>query len=109
LGHNSSSLAELRKAASREGRAQTATKLHQHLIDESSKLAAIRTKDLYAYLSNVLDLGEAMRLAQFSTHIYIKLLDLYQVSPSVTALSTEQLWETFGDSSLAAWGIPKVC
>ena len=108
LGNEPSVLHELRHAASRAGRTQTAKKLYGHLVDQNCKLAALRVKDLYTYLSEILDLGEAKQLADSATLIYLKLLEVYQESPSITTSSTEELWTTYGDSSLAAWGIPRI-
>jgi hypothetical protein len=108
IGSNPSILGELRQASSSAGRVQTANKLYAHLVDKNCKLAAIRVKDLYAYLSGVVDFGEVKRLADSSTDIYLKLLELYQESPSITVLSVEELWSTYGDSPLAAWGIPRI-
>lgn len=99
---------ELRDAASPSGRARTAAKLHQRLVEQNCRLAAVRTKDLYAHLSNVLDLEEARRLAHFASLIYLKVLEVYQAAPSITKVSQEDLWATFGNSSLSAWGIPRI-
>lgn len=99
---------ELRHASSSAGRAETAKKLYVHLVDKNCKLAAIRVKELYMYLSGVLGLGEIKQLADSATQIYLKLLEIYQETPSAQSSSTKQLWATYGDSSLAAWGIPKI-
>lgn len=108
LGEDPSTLRKLREASSAAGRSQTAMKLHEHLVDENCKLAVIRTQDLYTYLADVLDIKEAIRLSKFAAYIHLKLLEVYQESPPILASSTEQLRATFGDSSLAAWGIPKI-
>lgn len=98
---------ELREATSPEGRTQTVAKLTKHIVEDRCKLAAVRVKDLYDHLPQGCDLMEALRLAQFASRVYLKLLEVYQESSS-TITSTEKLWKTFGDSSLAAWGIPKI-
>ncbi|MBD0266947.1 MAG: hypothetical protein ICV77_01510 [Cyanobacteria bacterium Co-bin8] len=108
LGNDPSMRSELREASSQNGRAQTAGKLNKHLIEQNCKLASVRTKNLYEQLPEILDFMEAVRLSQFASRIYLKLLEVYQDSPSVAVSSKAELLATFGDSSLAAWGIPKI-
>lgn len=99
---------ELREATSLSGRIRTATKLRDQTIDRNCKLAALRTKDLYTRLPETLYLEEARQLAQSCACIYFKLFDVYQEFHPVSTSSTEQLRAAFGDSSLSAWGIPKI-
>jgi len=99
---------ELRETSSPAGRTQTVAKLHRNLVEESCKLAAVRTKDLYNHLSEGCDFKEVVHLAQSASKIYLKLLEVYQESPSSVHPSKENLQNTFGDSPLAAWGIPKI-
>lgn len=108
LGNDPLIRSELRDASSPNGRARTVAKLHKRLVEQNCRLAAVRTKDLYAHLSGTLDFGEARRLAHFATLIYLKLLEVYQQAPSTITSSKEDLWTTFGNSSLAAWGMPKI-
>ncbi|HEY9881268.1 MAG TPA: hypothetical protein V6D29_22625 [Leptolyngbyaceae cyanobacterium] len=99
---------QLREAASQTGRAQTVAKLQKSVVEDKCKLAAVRMKDFYDHLPKVCDLMEAVRLSQFASRVYLKLLEVYQASPSAETASKEELWATFGDSPLSAWGIPKI-
>lgn len=108
ISNDSSIRRDLRDAASPIGRTQTVAKLPSRLVEEKCNLAAIRTKDLYTRLPEVCDFGEALRLAQFASRIYLKLLEIYRESPAVALSSKDALRQTFGDSSLSAWGIPKI-
>lgn len=99
---------QLRRAATQSGRAETVAKLPQPLIEEKCKLAAIQVKDLYDRLADNCDLKEVIRLSRFTSQVYLKLLELYQEAPSADTASKADLLETFGDSSLAAWGIPRI-
>jgi hypothetical protein len=108
IGSNPEIRQELRTVSSAQGRARTAAKLHKRLIEQNCKLAAVRTKDLYAHLSEGLDFAEAHRLAHFTSLIYDKLLEVYQTAPSVVHAAEEDSWATVAASSLAAWGIPKI-
>lgn len=99
---------ELRETASRKGRAQTVAKLSDKLVERSCKLAGIRVKDLYTKLPETLAFKEAVEMGRLASQIYLKLLELYQASPNSMQASTEDLWETYGNSSLVAWGIPKI-
>lgn len=95
-------------AASPEGRAATAAKLHEKLLDKNCKYAISQSRDLYADLQKILDLREALRLSQFALQIYIQLLKLYQELPSIEHPSTEQFWSHINSSPASAWGLPKV-
>ncbi len=75
---NKSDCNELIKAASGEGRALTANKLKDHVIDINCHMAWIQTKTLYAYIPNILDLNEARRITQFAYRVYRKLIEVYQ-------------------------------
>lgn len=108
IGNDPLIRSELRDASSPNGRSRTVAKLYKRLVEQNCRLAAVRTKDLYAHLSGTLDFGEARRLAHFATLIYLKLLEVYQEAPSTITSSKEDLWKTFGHSSLSAWGIPKI-
>ncbi|MBD0334448.1 MAG: hypothetical protein ICV62_03070 [Cyanobacteria bacterium Co-bin13] len=108
LGNDPSMRSDLREASSPDGRAQTVGKLNKKLVEQNCKLAAVRTKNLYEHLPSILDFMEAVRLSQFASRIYLKLLEVYKNSPSTEVPSKAELLATFGDSSLAAWGIPKI-
>lgn len=108
IGNDPLIRSELRDASLPKGRAQTAAKLPKYLIEESCKLAAVRTRDLYDHLPEACDVREAVHLSQSATRIYLKLMEVYQESPCVAMASKEDLWATFGNSSLSAWGIPKI-
>ncbi|TVP62790.1 MAG: hypothetical protein EA342_18715 [Leptolyngbya sp. LCM1.Bin17] len=108
LGQGTTVNHDLRSASSAQGRAQTVNKLHKNLINKTCRLAAIRVKDLFTSLPNVLDLDEVKQLSDASTNIYIKLLEVYQESLPIHITSPEQLRATYGESALSAWGMPKI-
>lgn len=95
---------ELAQAASLEGRANTAAKLEPSLVDIKCQMAGILARQLYEYTPNTLDLNEARRLTQSAYQIYLKLIEVYQLSSGITTSS----WAMAGDSSLCAWGIPDI-
>jgi Phycobilisome protein len=99
---------ELRKASSPVGRTQTVGKLHKNLVEESCKLAAVRTKDLYNHLPDGFDIKEVIQLAHFASRVYFKLLEVYQTTPASVRPFKKELHPSIGDSSLEAWGIPKI-
>jgi len=75
---NLSLYSSLQAAASAEGRALTAAKLKDNVLDVNCQMAWIQTKALYGYIPNVLDLSEARLITQFAFRIYRKLLEIYQ-------------------------------
>jgi len=96
---NSSSCDELLKAATPEGRASTADKLRDKMLDINCQMGWIQTKNLYSYIPNVLDLSEARRITKFSFRVYKKLLEIYQQqSPKIEV----------ENNSLSQWVIPAV-
>ena len=96
---NSSSCDELLKAATPEGRASTAHKLRDKMLDINCQMGWIQTKNLYSYIPNVLDLSEARRITKFSFRVYKKLLEIYQQqSPKIEV----------ENNSLSQWVIPAV-
>ena len=107
IGDNDLTRDKLRKAVSPHGRIQVVGKLDKQLVEEKCNLAAIRVKDTYASLNNF-DFRDVLRLAQFSSSVYLKLLEIYQDSPTVATSPTKEFRVMFEDSSLVAWGIPKV-
>jgi len=98
LVHNSS-CDELLKAATPEGRALTANKLREKMLDVNCQMAWIQTKNLYSYIPNVLDLSEARRITQFAFRVYKKLMEIYQQqSPKIE----------IENNTLSQWVIPAV-
>ena len=69
---------ELLKAAKSEGRAVTAKKLRDKMLDVNCQMGWIQTKNLYSYIPNVLDLNEARRITKFAFRVYRKLIEVYQ-------------------------------
>lgn len=108
LGHSATAHDELRHASSAKGRAQTVDKLRTKSIEKTCRLAAVRVKDLYTSLPETLDFDEVRRLADAATDVYVKLLEVYQNSLPIHISSPEQLRETYGESPLSAWGMPKI-
>jgi hypothetical protein len=68
----------LLEAASPQGRAVTAKKLKENVLNVNCQMAWIQTKTLYTYISNILDLSEARRITQFAFRVYKKLIEVYQ-------------------------------
>ena len=99
LLENPSSCDELLKAATPEGRASTANKLKDKMLDINCQMGWIQTKNLYSYIPNVLDLTEARRITKFAFRVYRKLLEIYQEqSPEIE----------IENNSLSQWVIPAV-
>ena len=96
---DSSSCDELLKTATLEGRASTAQKLRDKMLDINCQMGWIQTKNLYSYIPNVLDLSEARRITKFAFRVYKKLLEIYQQqSPTIEV----------ENNSLSQWVIPAV-
>lgn len=96
---DSSSCDELLKAAAPEGRALTANKLKDKMLDINCQMGWIQTKNLYSYIPNVLDLTEARRITKFAFRVYKKLIEIYQEqSPKIE----------IENNSLSQWVIPAV-
>ena len=94
-----SSCDELLQASTPEGRALTANKLREKMLDVNCQMGWIQTKNLYNYIPNVLDLTEARRITKFAFRIYKKLLEVYQQqSPNLE----------IDNNSLSQWVIPAV-
>ncbi len=94
-----SSQDELLKAATPEGRASTAKKLREKVIDINCQMGWIQTKNLYNYIPNVLDLTEARRITKFAFRIYKKLIEIYQQQSPKIELE---------NNTLSQWVIPAV-
>ncbi|NEO98315.1 MAG: hypothetical protein F6K58_06475 [Symploca sp. SIO2E9] len=89
--------AELLRASSPTGRALTASKLRQNIINLRCELAGIKAICLYSYIPNIVDLLEAKELTQCSYKIYFKILEIYQRQSPPAALIEEKLSAmTFG-------------
>lgn len=99
---------ELVKASSLAGRAATAAKLDEYLIDFNCQLAAVRARSLYEYVPSVLHLSEARRLTQYVSQVYRKLLEVYQTVSAEAASPIQRLGSTEGGPPLSAWGIPNI-
>ncbi|MBF2064428.1 MAG: hypothetical protein IGS39_08400 [Calothrix sp. C42_A2020_038] len=98
---NFSSDSELLENASSQGRALTATKLKDTVLNANCQMAWVQTKSLYAYIPNIFDLSEARRITQFAFRVYKKLIEVYQKqSPSEDEALTKQ-W-------LTAYGMPTI-
>ncbi|PAX52907.1 hypothetical protein [Brunnivagina elsteri] len=95
----------LLEAASSQGRALTAKKLKENVLNVNCQMAWIQTKTLYGYISNILDLSEARRITQFAFRVYKKLIEVYQKYPLEDfGNSTEQSQRDFEKSI----GIPSI-
>ncbi|MGI2907445.1 hypothetical protein [Tolypothrix sp. VBCCA 56010] len=101
---NGASADSLLKASSPEGRALTATKLKDNVLDINCNMAWIQTKTLYSYIPNILDLNEAKRITQFAFRVYRKLLDIYKKQ----SINTGSVSVESKDNSLTLWAIPAV-
>ncbi len=101
---NASSYNSLQQAASPQGRALTATKLKDHVLDINCQMAWIQTKTLYAYIPNIIDLKEAKRITQFAFRVYRKILEIYQQQ----SLNPDSPTEKLEANSLSMWGIPVI-
>jgi hypothetical protein len=98
-------------AASPEGRAATATKLNQRLIEIKCQMAAIETNCLYAYVPKVVDFSDAKLLAPYAFEVYKKLIEIYQESSAYTSSqSPSNLMAAVNskDVSLGSWGMPAI-
>lgn len=96
---DTSSCEQLLKASTPEGRALTANKLKDKMLDVNCQMGWIQTKNLYSYIPNVLDLTEARRITKFAFRVYRKLLEIYQQqSPKIEV----------ENNSLSQWVIPAV-
>jgi hypothetical protein len=90
---NLSADSSLQEAASPEGKAFTAAKLKDNVLDVNCQMAWIQTKALYGYIPNVLDLNEARLITQFAFRVYRKLLEIYQQQSLENNLLTAGLEE----------------
>ncbi len=105
LSIDDSSYASLVATASPEGRALTAAKLKDNVLDVNCQMAWVQTKTLYGYIPNILDLNEARRITQFAFRVYRKILEIYQKRFVSTASPTEK---ALTGNSVSAWGIPPI-
>jgi hypothetical protein len=91
----------VQQVASPQGRASTAAKMKENILNVNCQMAWIQTKTLYAYIPNILDLNEARRITQFAFRVYRKLLEIYQAQ-SLTETATNC------EASLCALGMPPI-
>ena len=68
LDNNQAIRDRLRLTASKQGRINTANKLHKHLIEDQCSLAAVRARELYSYY-DASTYEETVTLAQFTSRI----------------------------------------
>lgn len=101
---NPSSYSSLLVAASPTGRALTASKLKDNVLDVNCQMAWIQTKTLYSYISNILDLNEARRITRFAFRVYRKLMEIYQQQSLGDASDTAGL----EGNSVSLWGIAAI-
>ena len=101
---NASSSESLLKASSPEGRAATATKLKDNVLDINCNMAWIQTKTLYSYIPNILNLNEARRITQFSFRVYRKVLEIYQKQ----SINTGSISAESSGNSPILWAIPAI-
>ena len=105
------SVSNLVEASSPEGRALTAAKLNDLIIEIKCEIATIKTNALYAYIPNIVDLAEAKHLARFALLVYQKLIEIYQQpSQSATSLRVMRMQATVDSlrGSLSSWGMPPI-
>lgn len=85
------------------GRAATAAKLRDNLLDNKCQMAWIQAKALYSYIPNILDLNEARQITEVAFRIYKQLLEIYQ-QESVTDTSFLHPSYHSQGNSLPLWG-----
>jgi hypothetical protein len=96
-------------AASPEGRAATAIKLNQRLIEIKCQMAAIETNCLYGYVPKIVDFSDAKLLAPYAFEIYQKLIDIYQQSSDTISpytLTSLIAAANSNKTSPTSWGMP---
>ncbi len=101
-----SSYAALVEAAKPEGRTLTVVKLQERVVRNNCQMAGIHTKDLYAYISKILDLNEARRVTEYAFKVHQKLLEIYQHQPPNVAFPTNRLLvvaDNCGNNSPLPW------
>lgn len=105
------SLSDLVEASSPAGRALTAAKLNDLIIELKCQIATIKTNALYAYIPNIVDLTEANHLARFALLVYQKLIEIYQQRSHSAASQRVMRMPASVDSvrgSLSSWGMPPI-
>ena len=76
---------QLMEAISWSGRSQTASRLTKRVVAVKCQMASLKTKSLYAYFADILNLSDIQRLSDFALLIYLKLGEIYQPSSGYTA------------------------
>jgi hypothetical protein len=99
--NSTSSDNSLEQVASPQGRAATAAKMKENILNINCQMAWIQTKTLYAYIPNILDLNEARLITQFAFRVYRKLLEIYQKQSQTGAKSNSE-------EALSALGMPAI-
>lgn len=97
------SIGSLVQTASPQGRAKTAAKLKDKLLNINSQMAWIQTKSLHNYLPNVLDFNEAKKISESAFSLYKGLLSIYQkqlLRDDSFAIELSQAANNFENSSV---------
>lgn len=111
LSQNPKLYGELIKAALPEARALTAAKLLNNVLLVTSKQAQEQAKSLYEYIPDILDSHSGLRITQFASLVYQKLLEVYQqqsgilVAPLTRQMSAVSVAE---QGPLLLWSIPNI-
>ncbi|NEZ57348.1 hypothetical protein [Adonisia turfae] len=98
---------KLQGTVSEQGRAYTANKLNKRLVEDRCNLAAVRAKNLYSFYKNS-DLRKIASIAKLVSRIYLKIIEMYQDPSAIVLSSYSKPDKSFDQSSLAAWGLPKI-
>ncbi|MDF5718473.1 MAG: hypothetical protein PUP93_32565 [Rhizonema sp. NSF051] len=111
LTKNSKLYGELIKAALPEARALTAAKLLNNVLLVTNKQAEQQAKSLYEYIPEIIDSHWGLRITQFASQVYQKLLEVYQqqsgilVAPLTRQMNTPSVAK---QDSLLLWSIPDI-
>lgn len=108
LTQNSKLYGELIKAALPEARALTAAKLLNNVLFVTSKQAEQQAKSLYEYIPDIIDSHWGLRITQFASQVYRKLLEVYQQQSGILVAPLTRQMNAFTpkQDSLLLWAIP---
>ncbi|WP_315789663.1 hypothetical protein [Fischerella sp. JS2] len=95
----------LMTTASPEGRALTYAKLKNNILNINCQMGCIQAKTFYSYISNIIDLNEAMLITQFAFRVYKKILDIYEKHSVEINISTKT---TLENKRIFILGIPEI-
>ncbi|MDB9526405.1 hypothetical protein PN498_10435 [Oscillatoria sp. CS-180] len=107
------------QAASQEGRYKTAAKITERVVVIKCQMASLKAESLYSYIPRVVDFNDAKRMSNFALLIYLKLVEIYQLSASGFA-DSNRLRTTLSMAShhssalqqealsMEAWGMPPI-